>query len=204
MQSQSVAQIKVQDLLFVTLHSCVSGHHTRAIPLNARENAVTREAPSCPARGTARAEQRTRAAAKKRGEGTGSDGSPGHRPLHRRARRCVRDLPGPCLTPAVARRLGEGEAGAGRGDFRVSFQACGRHPLALCPRDHTASVVRPYTRPQVKETARLFRSVPSTYRRNKHVRIKKKKPAACEADLGSDAGSASLCLGFPVRVVCLC
>lgn len=38
---------------------------TRAIPLNARENAVTREAPSCPARGTARAEQRTKAAAKK-------------------------------------------------------------------------------------------------------------------------------------------
>lgn len=92
---------------------------TRAIPLNA----VTREAPSCPARGTARAEQHTRAAAKKRGEGTGSDGSPGHWPLHHRARRCVRDLPGPCPTPAVARRLGEGEARAGRGDFRVSFQA---------------------------------------------------------------------------------
>lgn len=118
---------------------------TRAIPLNARENAVTREAPSCPARGTARAEQRTKAAAKKRGEGTGSDGSPGHRPLHRRARRCVRDLPGPCLTPAVARRLGEGEAGAGRGDFRVSFQACGpsgqghNQPpsaRALSPRSH--------------------------------------------------------------------
>lgn len=112
---------------------------------HARGNAVTREAPSCPVRGTARAEQRTRAAAKKRGEGTGSDGSPGHRPLHRRARRCVRDLPGPCLTPAVARRPGEGEAGAGRGDFRVSFQACGpsgqghNQPpsaRALSPRSH--------------------------------------------------------------------